>query len=207
MQSFERTGQGNRLTHYAAEIAPLHWLLTKRRKSRIFQAHNCPDMSVPGIIRQVFEDAGIADDHFRFSLEREHSPREFVVAYRESDWDFVSRLMESEGISYFFEHTDGGHTMVIGDGAAAHVPMSDGTEFPFRDPNSLVEETEYAFEARDGEQIQVAAVSLDDYNFQRPGSQLRSGVAAERDTALEFSDSPGGFSDRSAGESYAQLRL
>jgi len=207
VRCFERTGCGSRVTHYAAEIVPVHWLLTKRVKSRIFQASNCPDTSVPGIIQKVFEDAGIPADRFRFALGRDYEPREFVVQYRESDMDFISRLMEHEGIFYFFEHDDVRHTMVIGDSPVAHTETPNEAEYPFRDPNGLVAEKEHVFELRDSQQIRIGAVNLDDFDFKRPASQLRAGVKSDQHTALELTDYPGEYQDESVGERYAQVRL
>ena len=207
VQRFERTGCGSRLTYYAARIVPVHWLLTRRHKSRIFQSHNCSDMSVPGIIRKVLDDAGIPADAYRTALSTEYPPREYVVQYRESDMDFISRLMEHEGISYFFEHTADGHVMVIADGATAHVPPPFDAELPFRTPDGLVPEQSHVYDLREAGQIQFGAASLDDFNFRQPASQLRAGLQADEHTALEYSDFPGDYADRVDGERYVQVRL
>ena len=92
VRSFERTGQGVSLTYYRAVVVPLHWLLTKRHKSRIFQVHNCPDMTVPGVIKKVLTDAGIPADSYRLALQGEYAEHEYIVQYRESEMDFISRL-------------------------------------------------------------------------------------------------------------------
>ena len=140
VRRFERVREGANLTYYAAEVVPVHWLLTRRIKSRIFQESSCPDMTVPGIIKKVFQDAGIPEDNFRFALERTYEKREYVVQYRESEMNFIARLMEDEGIFYFFEHTNGGYKMVLGDSGVANSPTPDESEFPYRDPSSLVAE-------------------------------------------------------------------
>ena len=207
IREFGRTGEGSSLSYYFAEIVPVHWLLTKRIQSRIYEAHRCPDMSVPGIIKKALADAGIPEHAYRFALEREYEPREFVVQYRESDMDFISRLMENEGIFYFFEHNTDGHTMVIGDSAVAHLPNPNGAEFPFRDPNGLVAEREFVFDVRDRHAIQVGSVSLDDFDFKKPKTDLRSDRQADRHAGLELSDYPGKFLDKEPGQRYAQIRL
>ncbi len=93
-----RFSQGHRdetFTHYRMEVVPQFWLLTRRSQSRIFQ-----HMSVPDILKKVLTGLDVA-----FELQGSFQPRDYCVQYRESDFAFVSRLMEEEGIYYFFKHT------------------------------------------------------------------------------------------------------
>ena len=209
VQRFEARGQSANLFHYAADIVPVHWLLTKRYKSRIFQEHNCSDMTVPGIIRKVLEDAGIPEDNFRFALQGDYDKREYVVQYRESEMDFISRLMEAEGIFYLFEHTAEGHKMVFGDSPTAHADTPNESEFTFREKTGLVTEArqEYVHYVRDRQEIQTGAVALDDYNFQQPPLELMASTSADQYTSLEHSDYPGKYVDKGVGERYVQVRL
>ncbi len=203
VRRFERTGEGVNLTHYAAEVVPVHWLLTKRFRSRIFQ-----NLSVPDVIRKVFDDAGIPADRYRFATTGNYPVLEYVVQYRESEFDFISRLMEREGIFYFFEHAVDGHKLVLGDAAVAHTDTPNESEFPFRAPTGLVPEgdREHVFALRDAEEMQTGLVSLDDFDFQKPATDLR-GESTDSTPALFHSDYPGGFVERSVGQSYASIRL
>ncbi len=207
VRRFERIGEGINKTNYSAEIVPAQWLLTRRHKSRIFQEHNCPDMTVPGIVKKVMDDAGIPADNYRFALEGDYAAREYVVQYRESEMAFISRLMEEEGIFYFFEHTAEGYAMVIGDSPVAHVELPTDPEVPFRDPTGMVPEKEYVFSLRESHQIQHGAVCLDDFNFEQPTMALRSSVAGPDLTALEYSDWPGEYVEKGVGDRLAQVRL
>src|SRR5207248_63572 len=99
---------------YRAEIVPWLWLLTQTADCRIFQKKSIPD-----IIQQVFKDLGFTD--FKLDLRRKFEPREYCVQYRETDFNFVSRLMEQYGIFYYFEHASGKHTLVLGDSPSAHL--------------------------------------------------------------------------------------
>lgn len=209
VRSFERTGQGNRLTHYAAEIVPIHWVLTKRIKSRIFQEHNCPGMTVQDIVRKVLVDAGIPAEHFRFALQGAPTKHEYVVQYRESDFDFISRLMELEGICYFFEHMANTYQMVITNSGVGHVVTPFVDSVTYRDPTGMLSEgdQEYLDSVRDREEIQQGAVSLDDFNFETPDQNLIVTQATGQNTSLEYSDYPGAFPDKTVGGVYAQLRL
>jgi len=207
VRRFERTGAGSGLTHYAAEIVPVHWYLTKQHRCRIFQQHNCPDMSVPGIVAKVFAEAGLPQDSYRVELRDTYEPREYVVQYRESDLHFISRLMEEEGIFYYFEHTADGHRMVIADRSAACPIDATASEAVFRQSTGLAGDAEHVYELRDRCQIQTGSVTLDDFDFKRPPLDLQTHAVAERFTALELSDYPGRYLDRPLGERYARIRL
>lgn len=207
VRRFARTGQGVHLTYYRVHIVPAHWLLTKRHRCRIFQSHNCQDMSVPGIIKQVLQDAGIPDDAYRMAFQNTYTTREYVVQYRESEMDFISRLMEEEGIYYFFEHAAEGHKLVIADGDVAHVELPTHPECVYRDPSGLVPEEEHVFGLHDTASIAIGAVELDDFNFVRPGQDIRQNNNAAQFTNLMFSDYPGRFREKDAGGHLAQVRL
>ena len=100
-------------TRFRAVVTPTAALLKLRRGFRIFQ-----EKSVPDIVKKVFRDAGLEDALFRWTVGRSYAPREYCVQYDESEWDFVARLLEEEGIWYAFEHTESGHVMVLGDARA-----------------------------------------------------------------------------------------
>ena len=113
VRSFRYAGpRAGEMAAYHVEVVPWAWLLTLNRTSRCFQSK-----SVPDIIQQVFKDKGMAD--FRLMLVGTFQPRDFCVQYQETDWDFVSRLMEEEGIFYFFEHAADKHTLVIANSPTA----------------------------------------------------------------------------------------
>jgi type VI secretion system secreted protein VgrG len=100
--------QGKRLTFYRATLVPRAWRLLHRHDCRIFQ-----ELSVPEIVQRVLQGAGLeAGDDFRLSLQGTYAPREYCVQYRESDWAFVCRLLEEEGIFHFFEHEESRHVLV-----------------------------------------------------------------------------------------------
>ena len=103
--------------NYRAEVVPWLWFLTQTADCRLFQ-----NKKIPEIIEQVFSDLGFSD--FELSMKLDHKKWEYCVQYRESDFNFVSRLMEQEGIFYFFKHEDGKHQLVLADhkGAYADCP-------------------------------------------------------------------------------------
>jgi type VI secretion system secreted protein VgrG len=108
-----RIGQGEQdkeFTHYRAEIVPSLFLLTRKAQSRIFQR-----LTVPDILKKVLVGFDV-----KYDIQGTFHPRDFCVQYRETDFNFASRLMEEEGIYYFFEHADGKHTMVVANTPAGH---------------------------------------------------------------------------------------
>src|SRR5882672_1001702 len=112
-----RIVQGERdqdFTSFRMELVPKMWLLTRRAQSRIFQ-----HLSVPDILKKVLAGLDLA-----FQLQGTFHPRDFCVQYRETDFNFASRLMEEEGIFYFFRHSaQGGHTLVVADTSQSHPEM------------------------------------------------------------------------------------
>ena len=112
---FSQSGTVGRHATYRAEIVPWLWFLTRTSDCRIFQ-----HKSVPDIVKQLFGEYGFSD--YRFRLTGSYEPREYCVQYRETDYNFVARLLEEEGIFFFFEHEDEKHTLVVADGPRAHDP-------------------------------------------------------------------------------------
>src|SRR5215469_1144474 len=115
---FAQSGSDARFTHYQMEVVPWLWFLTRNADCRIFQ-----NMTIPQIIQKVFSDRGFTD--FTCSLTGNYEPHEYCVQYRETDFNFVSRLMEQYGIFYFFQHDDGKHTLVLADSPSAYKPCPD----------------------------------------------------------------------------------
>src|SRR5712691_1457325 len=112
---FAQTGHDMRFAHYRAEVVPWLWFLTRTADCRIFQ-----NMTVPDIILKICNDLGFSD--VKNALEGSFESRDYCVQYRETDFNFVSRLMEQYGIFYFFEHEEDKHTLVLANSAAAHRP-------------------------------------------------------------------------------------
>lgn len=154
-----------RFVHYRAELVPKAWLLTKTVRNRIFQ-----HLTIPDILQQAF--AGYAVE---YDLLGSYHPRDYCVQYQESDFQFVSRLMEEEGIYYFFRHTDGGHTMVLTDVPNKHpgVPGQSAVIYETVTSTADIEEMritswEKSQELRSGE------VTLWDHCFELPGKHLEA---------------------------------
>jgi type VI secretion system secreted protein VgrG len=99
-------------------MVPQFWLLTRRAQSRIFQ-----QITVPDILRKVLEGLDVV-----YEIQGTFPKRDYCVQYRETDFNFASRLMEEEGIYYFFKHLDGGHKMVLANSPQSHPDLAEGSK-------------------------------------------------------------------------------
>jgi type VI secretion system secreted protein VgrG len=189
---------------YRAIVRPWLWLLRNTTTCRIFQ-----NKSVPEIIKQVFQDRGFTD--FEESLSGEYSEYDYVVQYRESDFNFVSRLMEREGIYYYFRHAEGSHTLVLADSITAHQRAPNCDQLPYYPPDRHREtHVEYVDRWQVTQRVTSGAVALRDFDFERPSADLAAAVSAPKDHAAadsELYDYPGGYRVRSDGQTQARVRL
>jgi type VI secretion system secreted protein VgrG len=199
---FEQVNELHRHAIYHASLVPQTWRLRHRHDCRIFQ-----DETTPDILKKVFEKAGISSDHFKFSLSNTYEPRNYCVQYRESDWAFVSRLMEEDGIFYYFEHHADKHVLVMGDSVSANQPIPGGELLPFRRPAGVVTEEEHVQRFRFAEEIQPGTVSLRDFNFKKPDLSLHADGKAPVDADLEVYDYPGEYQHPGEGSSAKGKRL
>jgi len=198
---FEQAGRSVDFTRYRAELVPTVWLLTQRQDCRIFQ-----EKSVPDIVKQVLEDAGVPSDAFRLSLQGTYTPRTYCVQYRESGWDFIARLLEEEGIFYFFEHTETAHVLVLGDNPNAHKDVAAPTKVLFNTGGTGVTSEEAFTAFRVTQEIRPGSVVLRDFDFTHPSLDLtveKEGEGKE----LQVYDYPGGYQVKDRGTTLATARL
>jgi type VI secretion system VgrG family protein len=202
-----KSGIGRRYTFYHAEFVPLIWLLKYRRGCRIFQ-----NMTFEDIIRQVFQDAGVGSDYYRFALTGTHNSHEYCVQYRESEFSFISRLMEEEGMFYYFEHEEDMHVMVIADNSSAHSQIESST-IVYNEASSMVYDQEYVYEFKFLQQVKPSSTSLRDFNYERPSLGMDTmSLSGDEDMLpeeenLEIYDYPGDYQDPDFGVEIASIRL
>jgi len=201
---FAQIEQQRNFARYRATIVPWLWFLTRTADCRIFQK-----MKVPDILEKVFKDHGFKE--YKLSLSGTYREWEYCVQYRESDFSFVSRLMEQEGIYYFFEHNDGAHTMVIADAPSAHNPFEDYDSLVYRPRTHSGEETaETVTEWVIEQELQTGVYALADFDFKNPNAPVLTNANVSRTHAaanFEVYDYPGQFEKRDEGEAYAKVRI
>ena len=198
---FELTGQTVGRQFFRAELVPAVWTLTHRYGSRIFQ-----NKSVTDIISDVLTQAGITSDRVRMTLNGTHNTRDYCVQYRETDYNFICRLMEEEGIWWYFEQTQEAHILVLADDASAYAPIEGEPQIRYCDPTGLKVETENVYRFRRSQAVRPGAVVLDDFSFENPKLNLQAKADSGRDAGLEFSDYPGEYKLQADGTTLAQLR-
>lgn len=207
--SVENLGFRDGYGHYVAELRPWTWLLTRTSDCRIFQ-----DKSAVEIIKEIFSDHGFTD--FTNKLSDSYDTRAYCVQYRESDFAFVSRLMEEEGMYYYFDsNKDQGapEKMVLCDGMSGHVPVPGKSTLDYhaRDNTDRRREdhiAEWAF----GENLTRGKVTLNDFDFTSPTADLKTTNAIKKGShshaTMEVYDYPGHYrKNTDLGNKQARVRM
>ena len=188
-------------TRYKVRIVPRLWLLAHQRDSRIFQ-----EKTTPEILTEVFEAAGITGDRLDDRTNSDFEPRNYCVQYRESSLNFARRLMEEDGISFWFEHSEDDHVLVIADDSADFVSVDDPSSVAFEPPGMGTVGEQHVWRFRALERVRPGKASLIDYSFKQPTQEMESAHEGDVDTDLEIYDYPGGYVDSSLGTTLAQVR-
>ncbi len=202
---FSQGGTYGRYFIYRATVRPWLWMLTRTANCRIFQK-----MTVPDILKKVFNDhSQIADT--KFELTGSYEVWDYCVQYRETDFNFVSRLMEQEGIYYYLKHKDGHHTAVFADSYSAHAPFDGYAQIPFIPHDRAARpEQERVTDWHLEREIQSGRYVIDDYDFEKPSVELQVKTKVKRDNVhadYEIYDYPGEYIKKSDGEHYVQSRM
>jgi type VI secretion system secreted protein VgrG len=197
---FSQGSQNQHLTQYRAEMVPWLWFLTRTADCRIFQRQSAPD-----IIKKIFSELQFRDSETR--LYNSYRTREYCVQYRETDFNFVSRLMEEEGIAYFFEHDPDSnrHILVLADDAGAHKPCPGQSKVKYDPAREGANREDRIQQWRLEEEYRPSAWAHTDYNFETPSTRLLAAVQEEN--AYEIYDYPGVYGTRSDGDRLAKTRL
>ena len=188
---------------YQVTLRPWLWLLSRTSDCRIFQ-----NLSIPQIIKQVFRDLGFSD--FEDALSRPYREWEYCVQYRENSFDFVSRLMEQEGIYYFFRHEKDRHVLVLADAYGAHSSVPGYASVPYYPRDEQQRERDHIFDWHLAQEVQPGSLELNDYDFQRPSARIDVRSAMPRPHSAgdyPLYDYPGTYVQSSDGEHYAQTRI
>ena len=188
---------------YFATVSPWLWFLKRTNDCRIFQEQKATD-----IIEAVFRDNGYTDYEIR--LTNDYRNREYTVQYRESDFNFVSRLMEDEGIYYFFEHTKGKHQLVLCDAYSSHkmIPAYDG--IPYYPPDSTtIRHEDTISHWKQKRKVVSGTVALNDFDFKLSKADIQNHYASPQNhekADTEVYDYPGNYVTYDEGRHYARIR-
>ena len=201
---FSHSGSFEDYIAYHMIVHPWLWFLTRTADCRIFQKKKVPD-----IITGLFRDHGFTD--FEESLSGTYREWEYCVQYRETDFNFVSRLMEQEGIYYYFKHENNKHTLVLSDSVSSHETYPGYEKIPYFPPDEhLRRERDHIYDWSISQEVQPGIYSLNDFDFTRPKANLQVKSSQARKHArssMEIFDYPGEYVGFNEGETYACTRL
>ncbi|WP_321809742.1 type VI secretion system tip protein VgrG [Burkholderia sp. BCC1985] len=191
--------------HYGYEliVRPWLWLATRRSDCRIFQ-----NRTVPDIVREVLAPYGFPIEN---KLTDAYVPREFCVQYNETDTAFVMRLMEFEGIYFYFRHAADSHTLVLCDAMSSHVALPGYETIPYiaQDRTAIADE-EHVDGWLPAQEVSVGKHQTADYDYTKPRADLSSQKVDPRghdhDSFASF-EWPGGYRDDAPGAHYSRVRL
>jgi type VI secretion system secreted protein VgrG len=152
------------MLHFEAEIVPQFWLLTKNVQSRIFQQKTVPD-----ILKAVLKGLDVKSE-----IQGTFEPRDYCVQYRETDFDFASRLMEEEGIYYFFKHSADGHQMVLANTPQSHADVPGTLPIKYEEIHGVARTDERINDWIKSQEIRTVKQTLRDHSFELPDDNLEA---------------------------------
>jgi len=194
-----------RFARYQAEMVPWLWFLTRTTDCKIFQKE-----AVPDIVEKIFRQFNFQD--FERELQQKHQVWDYCVQYRESACNFVMRLLETEGIFFFFRHEKNRHILVMADSPGAHKPLE-----PMKITYEYVEGSGYKQEESRidswliDHDLRTGRYAVKDFNFETPSSSLLvnidSSIKVADNQIYERYDYPGGYENRDEGDKYVRMRM
>ncbi len=189
-------------SHYQMKLVPWFWTLTLNRDCRIFQNKNVPD-----IVREIFGEHKSAE--FEMRLSGNYAAREYCVQYRESDFNFVSRLLEEEGIFYFFEHSHEKHKLILADAPTQFKALPNRSKIDFAVASDAAESETFISDWQVSRRMRSERFELRDFSFKNPALNLTTDLegAKKRGKELEIYDYPGEYESRNLGEKLVRTRF
>jgi type VI secretion system secreted protein VgrG len=184
--------------HFRIRLRPGLAALAHREDARIFQ-----EQSVVDVIATILEEAGVTA--VEKDLKATYEPRELIVQYRESQLNFLHRLMEDEGLFYFFKHTAEGHTLILADHPGAFVAESDAPAVDFAMAQGYGGTPLSDFSRT--RSLRTSEVRMRDYDFEKPQQKPNAQIPAKEAAALPHYEYPGGFLKAANGARRATARV
>jgi type VI secretion system secreted protein VgrG len=200
---FMQAGHDARFTNYFLELHPWFWLLTMSANCRIWQAK-----SVIDIVTGLFTELGFTD--YKNSTTGTYTAMDYCVQYNETNFDFVSRLLERFGIFYFFTHEDGKHTMVLADDTSAFTDLTGSATVNYSDISGTWQQQNVVSNVLIEEKVIPGKYSVDDFGFETPSTDLlgsSESTVATNGTKRSIYEYPGGFEKKDSAEALAKLRM
>ena len=185
---------------YRAVVVPQFWKLNLISDIRIFQ-----NKTTREIVEQVLQDSGIYSNMYEFRIHGKYSQREYCVQYRETNMEFINRILAEDGIFYFFEFTREGHLLVFGDMAACHKDIVGNKDVKFLESGQLRNQVEHVTVFDYSTQVTSGKVALRDYLFEKPSFTPHMEKKGEQYKDLELYDYPGYIGDDRSSQHFSDV--
>ncbi|ATA21767.1 type VI secretion system secreted protein VgrG [Gibbsiella quercinecans] len=193
---------GTRYAVYTLRVQPDLWPMTQDRNFRIFQ-----QQTVPQIVKTLLAEYNVQVED---QLTSSYRQWEYCVQYSESSFNFISRLMELEGIYYYFKHQQDQHTLVLADAPQIHTPYPGYETIPYHlTPSGGITNEQGISQWTLADQVTPGIYSLDDYDFRKPNAwllQARQNPVSPQPGQIDVYDWPGRYTEHQQGEFYARVR-
>lgn len=201
VNSFECIAEGEKFSTYKAKVVPRIWPLKQRINSRIFQ-----EQTVQDIVETILSELGLSSDEYSWECQNSYSPIEYCVQYQESEFAFISRLLEEEGIFYLFTHEADKHKLIFKDDSSSCelLDLDDPISY-ISDAKGMVT-NQHVHEFLTRKSLTPGKVTFKDYNFTKPTLKLQSEKQGDENTDREVFVY-GNFSEKARGEHLAKIRL
>src|ERR1700761_2507263 len=175
VSEFSTGGWLQNYSKYRAIVRPWYWLLTRTADCRIFQ-----ELTVPDIFEEVVKQYGFTD--YQLKLSGSYQAWEYCVQYRETDFNFLSRLLEQEGIYYFFVHEEGKHTLVLADDPGQHTTFAGYDTVPYYAPGGkdTLRERDHLEDWSWTKTVQPVTFATTDFDFEKPRKSLAGSETISR---------------------------
>lgn len=199
---FMLTGRGGRFYFYQASLVPSLWLLSLGKNFRIYQ-----NKTTKEIVTEILETNGIVSDNYAFRLANDYQVRRYCTQYGESDLHFISRLLEEEGIFYFFEHCEENHRLVVSDDTVTNKKIGGEAEILLKQNTGMVADGEVIDTFGYVRSIRPGKVTHNNYNFKRPSLDLKADAQSDTHKNHEVYEYPARHGLPDQGYRKAQVRL
>ncbi|GLO02508.1 type VI secretion system Vgr family protein [Pseudomonas putida] len=203
---FSTQGSDGGYVRYSALLGPWLWMLTCRFDSRIFQ-----DKTVQDVVSEVFAGFGSLAK-YEFRLNKSLKPYSYITQYRESDFNFVQRLLENEGLFYYFEHTADAHVMIITDDSSTLLPLPEQPQIRFHSA-SVTETADSITQWHASRQLQSGKIAVRTFDYRQPRNFLPVTMQSLNEQGdvdkFEIYDFPGQYTHGTyeAGENLVRNRI
>ncbi|MBA6096176.1 type VI secretion system tip protein VgrG [Pseudomonas juntendi] len=203
---FSTQGSDGGVVRYSAMLGPWLWMLTCRFDSRIFQ-----DKTVQDVVSEVFAGFGSLAK-YEFRLSKSLKSYSYITQYRESDFNFIQRLLENDGLFYYFEHTAETHVMVITDDSSTLLPLPEQPQIRFHSA-SVTETADSITQWHASRQLQSGKIAVRTFDYRQPRNFLPVSMHSLNEQGdvdkFEIYDFPGQYTHATneAGEDLVRNRI